>query len=323
MKALIYKKYGPPENLQFTDLDAPQPRDGEICIRVKAVSLNAYDWHMLTADIPVARLAAGFFRPKVPVLGADVSGTVEKTGNGAFGFVPGDRVFGDLSMSGTGGLSEYTAAPAARFHRIPDSLSYEEASALPMASVTAFQALYTNGKVQAGHKVLINGAAGGVGTFAIQIAKAFGARVTAVCSQRNHAQAQELGADAVIDYTRENFTENGEKYDIILGVNGYQPIRAYKNSLTPNGHYIAIGGTGAQIFQALLLGPLLSRKGGKHLGSMMATPKPEDTREILKLVEKKKLKPVIDKVFTFAQAVEAFRYLGSGHARGKIVITFP
>ena len=321
MKALTYEKYGKPENLSFSELTRPEPGENDILVRVKAVSLNAYDWHLLTADILFVRFASGLLKPKVHILGADVAGVVEKTGSAVTGFKPGDEVFGSLAMSGTGGLAEFAAAPASRFSLKPEELSFDEAAALPMASITALQALRDRGKVSAGKKVLINGAAGGVGTFAIQIAKAYGAEVTAVCSGKNHEQAKALGADFVIDYKKEDFTKNGKTYDIILGVNGYHPIEDYARSLTETGSYVAIGGTSKQMSEAMMKGKRLSKKGGKTLGSFISQPKSGDSEEILGLIHDKNLRPVIDRKFPFSQTLDAFRYLGDGHAKGKIIVS--
>jgi NADPH:quinone reductase-like Zn-dependent oxidoreductase len=322
MKAIVCEKYGSPDVLQLMEVTKPAPRDHEVLIRVHAVSANAYDWHLLTADIFLVRLmGGGLFKPKNTILGADIAGRVEAVGKNVKQYQPGDEVFGDISGCGNGGFAEYVCAPEERLARKPANLSFEEASAVPMAAITALQGLRDQGHIKPGQKVLINGASGGVGTFAVQIAKWFGAEVTAVCSTKNLDQARSLGADHVIDYTKEDFTKKGELYDLIFAVNGYHPLSAYRRALTGMGVYIMAGGSGAQIFQAMLLGPLMSIRGGKKMGGVSAKPNHTDLDFMKGLLEAGKVIPVIDKRFPLCETAEALRYLGAGHARGKIVIT--
>jgi len=297
----------------------PTPKDDEVLIKIRAASVNAYDWHFLTADIFLIRLmGGGLLKPKDSRLGADIAGQVETVGRNVKQFQPGDEVFGDI---GHGGFAEYVCAPESRLALKPANLSFEEAAAVPMAALTALQGLRDEGRIQPRQKVLVNGASGGVGTFAVQIAKAFGAEVTAVCSPRNLEQAHALGADLVIDYTREDFTQNGEQYDLIFAANGYHPLSAYKRALTPQGIYVMAGGTMAQIFQAMLLGSWMSKKGGKKMGGVSAKIDQKDLGIIKELLETGKVVPVIDKRYPLSEAAEALRYLGEGHARGKVVIT--
>ena len=232
MKAIVYTKYGSPDVLQLKDVEKPTPKDAEVLIKIHAASVNAYDWHFLTADIFLIRLmGGGLLKPKYTRLGADVAGRVEAVGSNVKQFQPDDEVFGMVQ----GGFAEYACAPENAVALKPSNLSFEEAAAVPMAAITALQGLRDAGQIQPGQKVLINGASGGVGTFAVQIAKLYGAEVTAVCSTRNLDQARSLGADHVIDYTQEDFTQNGQQYDLILAVNGYHPLSAYKRALAPKG----------------------------------------------------------------------------------------
>lgn len=319
MKAIVYEKYGPPDVLRLQETEKPAPRDDEVLIKVRAASVNAYDWHLLTADIFLVRLmGGGLLRPKNPIPGADIAGRVEEVGRSVRLFKPGDEVFGDISK---GGFAEYALAREERLAPKPVNLSFEEAAAVPIAGLTALQGLRDAGKIRAGNRTLIQGASGGVGTFAVQIAKAFGAEVTAVCSTGKLDQARALGADHVIDYTKEDFTESGRLYDLILAANGYHPLSAYKRALAPGGIYVMAGGTAAQIFQAMLLGPLMSIGAGKRMGGVSAKPKKKDLLYLKELLEAGKITPAIDRCYPLSETAEALRYLGEGHARGKIVIT--
>ncbi|TSA27021.1 MAG: NAD(P)-dependent alcohol dehydrogenase [Ignavibacteriales bacterium] len=318
MKAIVYTKYGSPDVLELKEVEKPIPKDDEVLIKIYAASVNAYDWHFLTADIFLIRfMGGGFFKPKDHRLGADVSGRVEAVGKNIKQFKPGDDVFGMIR----GGFAEYACAAENLLALKPYNLSFEEAAAVPMAGSTALQGLRDEGKVQPGQKVLINGASGGVGTFAVQIAKLFGAEVTAVCSTRNLEQARSIGADHVIDYTKENFTKSDKHYDLIFAANGYHPLSDYKRALTPKGIYIMAGGSKAQIFQAMLMGKLMSEKGGRKMGGVSAKRSQKDLAFLKELLEAGKVVPVIDRRFTLSETAEALRYLGEGHARGKVVIT--
>jgi NADPH:quinone reductase-like Zn-dependent oxidoreductase len=321
MKAIVCSKYGPPDVLQFKDVEKPLPKDDKVLVKVHAASVNAADWHLLTADIFLVRLMMGLFKPKRSVPGADIAGRVEAVGREVQQFRPGDEVFGDILMSESGSFAEYACAPESALALKPTKLSFEEAAAVPLAAVTALQGLRDIGKIQTGSKVLINGASGGVGTFAVQIAKAFGAEVTAVCSTGNVDMARRLGADRVIDYTREDFTKEGRRYDLILAANGYHPLSAYKRCLSPQGIYVMSGGAQAQMFQALLFGAWMSEKGGKKLRALSAKSNQKDLLLLKELLETGKLVPVIDKRYSLQESAEALRYLGAGHARGKVVIT--
>jgi NADPH:quinone reductase-like Zn-dependent oxidoreductase len=318
MQATICTKYGPPDVLQLKEVEKPAPADDEVLIKIHAASLNQYDWHLLTADIFLVRLYGGLRRPKHTIPGADIAGRVEAVGRNAKQLQPGDEVFGDI---GSGGFAEYACAREKLLALKPANCSFEQAAAVPMAALTALQGLRDNGQIQPGQKVLIQGASGGVGTFAVQIAKSFGAEVTAVCSAGNLDMARSLGADHVIDYTQEDFTKNGQRYDLILAANGYHSIFAYRRALSPTGIYVMAGGSMAQMFQAMLLGPGMSKKGGKIMGALTAKVSQKDLGFIKELIEAGKVKPVIDRCYPLSEIAEALRYLGKGHARGKVVIT--
>jgi len=322
MKAIVYNQYGPPEVLQLIEMEKPIPKDDQVLVKVYAASVNAAEWHLLTADIFLVRLmTGGLLKPKNTRLGSDVAGRVEAVGGNVTQFRPGDEVFGDIASSSSGSFAEYVAVSEMALALKPANLSFEQAAAAPLAGITALQGLRDQGHIQSGQKVLINGASGGVGTFAVQIAKVFGAEVTAVTSTGKLDQALSLGADHVIDYTKDDFTQNGQQYDLILAVNGYHPLSAYQRALAPQGIYVMAGGTPAQIFQALLLGPLKSKSGGKKITSLTAHANQKDLVILKELLEKGKIVPAIDRTYPLSETAEALRYLGAGHARGKIVIT--
>ena len=318
MKAIVYTKYGSPDVLQLKDVEQPTPIDDEVLIKICAASVNAYDWHFLTADIFLIRLmGGGLLKPKDSRLGADVAGRIETVGRNVKQFQPGDEVFGMVK----GGFAEYASAPESSLWLKPVNTSFDEAAAIPMAATTALQGLRDEGHIQAGQKVLINGASGGVGTFTVQIAKSFDTEVTAVCSTRNLEQARSIGADHVIDYTKEDFTKNGQQYDLVFAANGYHSLSDYKRTLTPKGIYVMAGGTMAQIFQSMLMGSMMSETGGRKMGGVRAKQSQNDLVYIKELFEAGKVKSVIDRRYPLSEAAEALRYLGEGHARGKIVIT--
>lgn len=321
MKAIIRTKYGSPDVLRLQDVPIPTPGADEVLVQIRAASVNQADWHLLTADSFLVRLTPGGpLRPRNTRLGADLAGRVEAVGRNVSQFRPGDEVFGDIGAPAGRAFAEYAAVPATALARKPANLSFEQAAAAPLAGVTALQGLRDEGQIRPGQKVLIQGASGGVGTFALQIAKSFGAEVTAVCSTRNLEQARTLGADHVIDYTQEDFTQSGRAYDLIVAVNGSYPISAYKRALAPNGTYVVSGGPPAQIFRALLLGRWLSRGGGWHLRVLSARPNPEDLAALGELLESGRVVPVIDRRYSLAEVPDALRYFGQGHARGKVVI---
>jgi NADPH:quinone reductase-like Zn-dependent oxidoreductase len=320
VKAIVYTQFGPPDVLQFKEVAKPTPKDHEVLIKVHAASINAADYRLMRGQPFLIRLAGyGLRTPRYPILGSDIAGRVEAIGKQVTQFKVGDEIYGDLSGSGLGGFAEYVCAREHVLALKPTGLSFEETAAVPMAAITALQGLRDKGQVQAGEKVAINGASGGVGTFAVQIAKAFGAEVTAICSTRNVELARSLGADHIIDYKQEDFTRNGKRYDVILGVNGFHPIADYKRALRENGRYIMVGGSDAQIFQAMLLGPWMSR-GHQKLGNVMQKPNQDDLVYLNGLLEAGRVKPVVDRCYPLSETAEAVRYLESGQARGKVVI---
>jgi len=321
MKAVVHTEYGSPDVLELKEVERPIPKDNEVLVKAHAASVNAADWHTMRADPWFIRLmGGGFLRPKKTILGFDIAGRVEAVGRNVKQLHPGDEVFGVCSM---GGFAEYACARENALALKPASMTFEEAAAVPVAAITALQGLRDKGQIQQGQKVLINGASGGVGTFAVQIAKSFDAFVTAVCSTRNLDMVRSIGADQVIDYTQEDFTKSGQRYDLIFAANGYHPILDYKRALSPRGIYIVAGGSMAQFFQAMLFGPWISMTGSKKMGSMgIAKPNKKDLVLITELIEAGKVAPVIDRRYPLSEVAEAIQYLEEGHARGKVVITF-
>lgn len=317
MKAIVNEKYGSPDKLVLQEVERPQPGKHEVQIKVLGSALNKADWYLLQGKPFPVRLMAGLFKPKHQILGADVAGIVEKAGMEATQFIPGDEVYGDLSTNGFGGFAEYAVANEKILAQKPSNFSFEQAAALPMASITALQGLRDYGKVKAGQEVLINGASGGVGTFAIQIAKAFGANVTAVCSTTKIEQAKKLGADQVIDYTKENFTLMEKHYDLILDIVGNHSISAIMKVLKAKGIYITCTFSPA----VMLLSPWISMISGKRIKSYLANTNQEDLQFIAKLAEEEKLIPVIEKTYTLDDVPEALKKIGSGSTAGKLVIS--
>lgn len=321
MKAIIYSEYGSPSVLRPADVPQPEPKNDELLVKVYATGLNAADRLQLSGRPYVVRLFVGALRkPKHAILGADVAGVVEAVGGQVTRFRPGDAVFGDLSGAGWGGLAEYVCAPERCWAAKPDGTGFEQAAAVPMAAVTALQGLRDKGQIKPGQQVLIHGASGGVGTFAVQIAKAYGAEVTAVCSARNGDMARSLGADHVIDYTREDFAQNGRRYDLILAANGRRSMGDYRRALAPGGICVVAGGAMRQIFASMLLGRLFST-GGRKVTSLTAQSSSADLAAVGELLEAGKIRPVIDRCYPLSETAEAFRYLEREHARGKVVIS--
>jgi NADPH:quinone reductase-like Zn-dependent oxidoreductase len=319
MKAMVLTKYGSADALELQQVAKPAPKDHQVLVKVQATALNAADHHLMKGALLV-RLANGLLSPKYPILGADVAGRVEAVGQQVRRFKVGDEVFGDFSSAGFGGFAEYVCVLEEALMYKPHNLSVEQAAAVPLASVTALQGLRDQGKLQAGQTVLINGASGGVGTFAVQIAKALGASVTAVCSSSKLAQALELGADEAVDYTQHDITQSGQQYDLILDVAAYRSPGGYKAILNPQGRYVLVGGSFGKIVQMLFQAALLSKSGGQQFSVLMAKANAQDLSFIKDLIEAGQVKPVVEKVYAFEQIPEALRYLGEGHARGKLVV---
>jgi len=320
MKAIVHERYGRPGVLELREVEKPQIGDDQVLVRVHAASVNPVEWYGVTGPI-FARLGNGLRRPKVTSVGGDLAGRVESVGAHVQGFRPGDEVFG----TGIGAWAEYAVARQTRLALKPVSVSFEEAAAVPVAAITALQGLRDHGQVRPGQKVLINGASGGVGTFAVQIAKVFGADVTAVCSTRNVELVGSLGADRVVDYTQEDFTKRSEQHDLMLDIAGSRPFRQFRRVLTPDATVVLIGGP--MTYRGL--GPLphlgstfLSSKGrSQTVKFFVAKITTEDLTALGELLEAGKVKPVIDRRYELAQAADALAYLGERHARGKVVIT--
>jgi len=323
MKAIVNTVYGPPDIMQYIEIDIPVPKANEVLIKVHASSVNAFDWHMLKADPFFVRFmgGGGVFKPKLTVLGADVAGVVEAIGSNVTRIKPGDEVYGDLATSGCGGFAEYTCGKENAIALKPTNMSFEEAAAVPLAAVTALQGLRDHGKIKSGQKVLINGASGGVGTFAVQIAKALDTEVTAVCSTGKMEMVRSLGADHVIDYTKEDFSRSGKHYDLIFAANGNSSIFAYKRALSSNGIFVVAGGAMKQFLQVSTLGPILSRFSGKKFLGFVAAPNSKDLEFMKELIETGKIKSVIDRKYPLSQTPDAVRYVDEGHALGKVIIT--
>ena len=323
MKAIICTKYGSPDVLQLQEVAKPAPKDDEVLIKIHAASINSRDWRMMRANPFFIRLMpGGFLQPKNKILGADVAGRVEAVGSNVKQFKPGDEVFGYLpSATGRGTFAEYVCAKENAITLKPANLTFEQAAAVPLAAMTALQGLRDNGNIQPGQKVLINGASGGVGTFAVQIAKAFGAEVTAVCSTRNLEMVRSLGADHVIDYKKEDFTQNGQQYDLILAVNGYHPISDYLRALKPEGIYVVAGGSMFQLIQAAGNKKRNSNTGGQKTYIVSLVQSQKDLNFIKELLESGKIMPVIDGCYPLRKTPEAFWYFEKEHPKGKVVIT--
>jgi len=318
MKAIVCTQYGPPDVPQFTELAKPTPADNEVLIKLYAASANPVDLHLMRGKPFFLRLMSGGLRaPKRKVPGHDIAGRVEAVGRNVTQFKPGDAVFGACR----GAFAEYVCAKEDNLALKPANSSFEDAAAMPVAALTALQGLRDKGRIQPGQKVLVDGASGGVGTFAVQIAKSFGAEVTAVCSTQKVDTARSIGADHIIDYTQEDFTKSGQHYDLILAANAHHSIFDYRRALIQNGIYVMAGGGGLQALQAVLLGPLLSRIGRKKTRFFIAKIDQKDLVFLKELLEAGKVVPVIDRRYPLSDAAEALRYLAEGHAKGKIVLT--
>ena len=327
MKAMVNMKYGPPDVLELTEVERPTPKDNEVLLKVHAASVNPADWHLLRGDPYIARLQLGLRYPKTRVLGCDVAGRVEAVGKNVTTLQPGDEVFGSPFMHGFGAFAERVSVSEDLLAPKPTNLSFEQVAAVPLAASTALQGLRDHGGIEPGHKVLIVGASGGVGTFAVQIAKSFDAEVTGVCSTRNVGLVRSLGADRVIDYTREDFARSGQKYDLVFQLAGTRSPSECRRVLTSEGTLVQISGDSDgrwigpmdRIIKALVLSPFVSQK----MASFTVKPNKEDLRFLTELIESGKLTPVIDRTYSLSETPEAIRYLESGHARGKVVILMP
>jgi NADPH:quinone reductase-like Zn-dependent oxidoreductase len=321
MKAIVCTKYGSPDVLQLKEVGKPTPKEDEALVKIHAASLNAADFETMRGEFLV-RIAAPR-KPMYKILGSDIAGRIEAVGVNVKQFQPGDEVWGDLSFPlGYSTFAEYVCVPENALRLKPASMTFEEAAAVPTAAVVALQNLRSRGSIQSGQKVLINGAGGGVGTFAVQLAKYFGAEVTGVDSTGKLDLLRSIGANHVVDYTQEDFTKSGQRYDLILDVVASRSIFDYKRALGPEGNFVYVGGSTAAIFQAFLLAPLISRTGTKKLGIGMWKPNDKEDLEFLtELFEAGKVVPVIDRRYPLSEVPDAMRYLEGGHAQGKVVIT--
>lgn len=328
MKAMVFTQYGSVEKLQIKEVEKPTPNDNEVLIKVKAASINEWDMGLLKGKPFVNRLMLGILKPKkFNIMGSDIAGTIEAAGKNTSQFKVGDEVFGDLSVCHWSGFAEYVTATEKALTLKPANMTFEQAAAIPQAGLLAWQGLCQGGIQESEHqkqyspkKVLINGASGGTGSFAIQIAKAFGAEVTGVCRTSKMEFVLDLGADYVLDYTKEDFTQNGKTYDIIIDVMAYHPALDYRRSLSPTGHYVMLGGKSALVNKMLLLGIWTSMTSQKKMGLLLLRAN-KQLDEIITLFEQAKVTPVIDQCFPLSQGVEAFSYYAQGYAKGKIVIT--
>jgi NADPH:quinone reductase-like Zn-dependent oxidoreductase len=319
MKAIVYTKYGSPETLQLEEVARPTPKGDEVLIKVRAVSVNRSDWEGLRGKPLYARIG-GLLRPRQQRLGSDIAGRVEMAGRNVRRFQPGDEVFGDI-LPRLGGFAEYVCARESALALKPPSMTFEEVAAIPQAAVIALQGIRDKGQVQPGQRVLINGAGGGAGTFAVQLAKIYGAEVTGVDNTGKLDFMRSLGADHVIDYTREDFTKNGKLYDLILDIVAHRSVFAYKRALRSNGSYFLAGGSVSTMLQILFLGPWIRRTTGKKIRILAVRPNIVDVDFVKELIEAGKVTPVIDKTYPLSEVPEAIGYVGEGHAQGKVVIS--
>ena len=318
MKAVVYTRYGPPDVLRLMDVQAPVPKDDEVLVRVHAVSLNASDWEVLQGKPLYSRLG-GPFRPRHHILGSDIAGRVVAAGRNATRFDPGEDVFADI-LSSMGGFAEYVCVRETALAQMPAGLTYDHAAALPQAGAIALQGIQDKGRVQPGHKVLINGAGGGSGMYAIQLAKLRGAEVTGVDNGEKLGFMRSLGADYVIDYTRDDFTTNGRTYDLILDVAAHRPAFAYQRSLTPGGRYLYVGGSVATLLQVLLIGPVIGRAADKKIRLLAVRLGAQRLAPLVELCQAGTIATVIDRRYPLSQVPQALQYLGEGHAKGKVVV---
>lgn len=320
MSAITLRAYGGPEVLRLEHLPVPRPGPGQVLVEVEAASVNAADWHLMRADPFLVRLAFGLFRPKIRVLGADVAGRVVATGEGVQRLRPGQSVFGDLADSGFGAFAEYVCAPESALETMPDDMTFEEAAAVPLAAVAALQGLRDHGALRPGEHVLVHGASGGVGSWAVQIARALGAQVTGVASARKMASVRGWGAHHVVDHAREDVTRGERRFDLVLDAGAFRSPFDFGRVLRDGGRYVMVGGADRRLWQVLAFGWLESRRQGRVFRTMLARPKLEDLRTVKAMLERGEIEPRIDRRYALAETPEAIRYLESGHATGKVVI---
>lgn len=322
MKAVIQKKYGSFDVLNIEEVEKPAIKENEVLVKVFAASIGYSNLFFMEGKPWIMRIGFGLTKPKIKIPGGEIAGEVVEVGSDVTKFKPGDKVWGDLSDNGRGGFAQYVAAPEFCLRLKVENISYESASAVPEASQVAYQALVDAAKIKEGDKVLIHGSSGGIGSFAVQIAKALGAEVTAICSTGNIDMLKSLGADFVIDYTKEDFVKSDKKYDVILSTAGYRSIYDYKKVLNNTGSYVCTGGKGKQLFQAIVLGPFLSSKKGQSFQSFLVKPN-KDLDIIKTLIEEGKITPIIDRIFSLNEISMAMEYYSKGHSKGRVVLSIP
>ncbi|MCK4738636.1 MAG: NAD(P)-dependent alcohol dehydrogenase [Deltaproteobacteria bacterium] len=321
MKAIVYERYGSPDVLELKEVEKPTPKDYEVLVKIYAASINSWDFDLLRGVPFLNRLFGGLLKPKHKILGADVAGRVEAVGKDVKILKVGDEVYGDLCKSGWGAFAEYVSAPEDALAKKPAGLTFEEAAAVPQAAVIALQGFQDKGQVYEGQKVLINGAGGGAGTFSVQLAKLFGAKVTGVDSVGKLDTMRSIGADAVIDYTKVDYTKTGERYDLIIDHAAYHSISDYRRVLNPKGIFTLVGGSTVLVFKTIFFGLLISMVSNKKMGVQIYKPKKKDLDFLREKLETGKLKPVIDKTYPLNETSKALRYFGTGDVKGKLVIT--
>jgi NADPH:quinone reductase-like Zn-dependent oxidoreductase len=318
VKAAVYSRYGSPEVLRVTDVDTPVPKAGEVLVKVHAVSVNASDWEGLRGKPLYARVM-GPFRPRFRILGSDVAGRVEAVGRDVTRFRPGDDVFADI-LGSMGGFAEYVCVGQDVLEPMPAGMSHEEAAALPQAGAIALQGIVARGGVRPGHRVLVNGAGGGSGSYAVQLAKLHGAEVTGVDNTEKQEFMRALGADHVVDHTREDYTRNGRTYDLILDLAGHRSAFAYRRSLAPGGRYLYVGGSMSTLLQVLLIGPFIGRRADKKVRILAVRLGAKHLGPLVDLCRAGSVRTVVDRRYPLSEVPEALRYLGEGHAKGKVVV---
>lgn len=323
VKQIGYSSYGSPDVLELREVEKPEPAANEVLVRVEAAAVNPLDWRRIRGDPYFLRLVEGLPRPRNGRLGADFAGRIETAGARVHEFAPGDEVYGDASSSGMGAFAQYISVPVTKVAPKPASISFEAAASVPIAGVTALQGLRDSGRIQAGESVLINGASGGVGTFAVQIAKAYGAEVTGVCSTRNLKLVRSIGADHVVDYTQEDFTRSGDRYDLVFDSVANRTLADYKRALNPGGRFVMVGfSTLSHMLQVTVGGAWVSRTGDRRMGSLgMVNSKREDLLQLNELLESGKVAAVIDRRYPLEETAQALRHVESHRARGKVIIT--
>lgn len=323
MKAIVYSKYGSPEVLHQEEVEKPTPEKDEVLVKIYATSINSWDWGQLQGKEFITRIIGGLLKPRYKILGGDIAGVAEAVGENVKDFQPGDEVFGDIAGNGFGAFAEYVSAPARLLAKKSPRMTFNQAASLPQVGLLALQGLHYKGSISQGDRLLINGAGGGVGTLALQYAKSLGAEVTCVDRSEKFDMLRTLGADHLVDYTKEDYTRNGKQYDRILDVQAHRSVFDYKRALKPGGTFAMIGGSmgGGLLLQVIFLGPMISRFANKKVGLMGYKPNRSDLDRLTRLFEEGKIVPVIDKCYPLDGVADAFRYFGTGRVKGKIVIS--